>query len=261
MLDVDAHPREELPHLAHGMHRDAVALELLQIAAPRWGQRVVSPAVGALKGAVCPGEWPRDHAADGVLAGHLIADPPADGIQGVGGDDVDVGRDLKHRVLAGVDDEPAVGDVLGAEVLDRLQAVVRTVADHLPAAGGTDDLDHLGGEAVGIGRRPAGSGDAHQPPVPGGRVLAGAERRQAPVHHGLRRRRQSGQREDRAQPQPPQRGQFEAAEMLGEVGQGVGTGVAVLGGVRGGAHAAGVEHDDERAPHRPLTALAPVRTR
>ena len=144
MLDVDAHSREQLAHLADRVHGDAVALELLQIAAHRWGQRVVPAAVGALEGAVRAGERPRDDPAHGVLAGHPLADPPADRIELLRTDDVHVRRDLEHRVLAGVDDEVTVGEVLGAEILDRRQAVVGPVADHAAAAGGADDLDHVG---------------------------------------------------------------------------------------------------------------------
>ena len=261
VLDVDADPGEELTHLADRVHRHAVGLQLVQVAARGRHQRVVTPAVGALKRALGAGEWPRDHPADGVIAGHLTADAQADLIELLGSDDVDVRGDLEDRVLAGVDDEVPLGDMLGAELLDRLQAVVGPVADHPPAAGGAHDLDHRRREPVGIGGRAPGGGDAHQAPVPRGGVLAGAERPQSAVQDRRRGRRQPGERQDRAQSQTLKRGQIEASETLGEMGQRVGIRVAVLGSVRRGADAAGVEHDDERPPHRSLAGLDPVRTR
>ena len=66
-----------------------------------------------------------------------------------------------------------------------------------------------------------------------------------------RRGRAAAQRERRAEPELLQHGEVQAAGGLGDVAEGVGARVAVIGGVGQLAGAAGVEDDDECAPlHR-----------
>ena len=60
---------EQLADLADGVHRNPVPLQLLQIAAGRRRQRVVTPAVRAPKIHVGTDERARDHPPDGVLGG------------------------------------------------------------------------------------------------------------------------------------------------------------------------------------------------
>jgi hypothetical protein len=80
--------------------------------------------------------------------------------------------------------------------------------------------------------------------VAGGRLLARPERVKSPVHDRVGGRRHALDRDDRAEPEPFQRRQVEAAHPLGQVAQRVGAGVALVEvGVGQGSHPAGVEHD------------------
>ena len=75
--------------------------------APGGGEREVLAAVGALERARLAAERPRDHAPDGVLAGHDLARRGADRVQLGRRHLVDVGGDLQHRVGRRVDDQVA----------------------------------------------------------------------------------------------------------------------------------------------------------
>ena len=214
------------------------------------------PAVGALERLGPAPEGPGDHPAHRVFAGHRRPHGAAAGVQLVRRDHVDVGGDLQHRVHRRVDDEVAGAQVLGAEALDRLDAVRGLVAQH-PAAGElAHPVDHVRGKPLRIGGQRRRRHHSHELPVAGGRVLAGAQRTQPPVHDRRGRRRHAAQREDRAQSQPAQDREVQPAHDLGQVPERVGAGVAV--GVRVGqrAGAAGVEHHD----HRPAaTATRAIR--
>ena len=108
------------------------------------------------------------------------------------------------------------------------------------------------GNPLGVGGQRRRRDHAHQLPVAGGRVLAGAQRRQAAVDGGRLGGRDARDRDDRAEPEALEDRQVEAARGLGEVGQRAGAGVAVGGGVGQRADAAGVEDDDRRpAAHAP----------
>jgi hypothetical protein len=196
-----------------------------------------------------------------VLAPHPGTDAAADLIQRLGRDDVDVGGDLQHRILAGVEDQRSAAHVLGAEGLDRLDPVVDPVADHpAPARRVADDRQHRLGEAIGVCRRATRGDEAHQLVVAGRRVLARPQRVQAPVEHRRGRRRHTEQRTDAAEPQRTEGRQIQAAEMLGEMAERVGVRVAVVVGVGQRADPAGVDHDHEGATHRrvcPQDRVAP----
>ncbi len=67
------------------------------------------------------------------------------------------------------------------------------------------------------------------------------------MDHGVVGGRDPADRDDRAEAEPLEHGQLEAAHVLGEMGQGVRALVArVVAGVGKGADAAGVEDDDGR---------------
>ncbi len=169
----------------------------------------------------------------------------ADRVQLVGRDHVLVRGDLQHRVGRRVDDQVAGGHVLAAEVVDHRRAAVGAVAEDAAAGGVAQRVEHLGREAVGIRAQRDRRDDAHQLPVPGDRVLARAERVQAAVEHALRRGRDADERDDVAEPEPPEHRQVEPAGRLGDVAERVGARVPVVGGVRQRARAAGVDHDHE----------------
>ena len=101
----------------------------------------------------------------------LVGQPPAnrlaDPVELFGLDGLHVRGYLKDRVLAGVNDQRAGREMLGAEVLDRLHTVGRSVADHLPAAYGPDQRDHLRREPLGVQGQLPGCDDSHQLPMTG----------------------------------------------------------------------------------------------
>jgi hypothetical protein len=153
--------------------------------------------------------------------------------------------DLEHRVGRRVDDQLAGRHVRGPEVIDHGGAAVRAVAEDAAPGGVAQCIQHVGREAVGIRAQRDRRDDAHQLPVPGDRVLARAERMQAAVEHALRRRGDAGERDDVAEPEPPEHRQVEPAGRLGDMAERVRPRVTVVGGVRQGAGAAGVDHDHE----------------
>jgi hypothetical protein len=162
--------------------------------------------------------------------------------------------DLEHRVLARVDDQGAAAQVLGSALLDRLDAVAGPVADHPAPADRRDQLDHLGREAGREGRQGATGGDAHHAPVTGGRVLARPERGEPAVEHGRLGRRDAFERQDRAQPEAPERGQMQAADLARQVPERVRAGVPVLGGVRQRARPTGIDDHHERSARQRVGA-------
>ena len=104
---------------------------------------------------VVPGladERPRDHAADGVLAGEDLAGDPACLVELLERDRRLVGGDLEDGVGGGVDDPLAGLLVLLAELLDDLRTRRVLVAEH--AAGGAvhERVDHVVREPVRVGR-------------------------------------------------------------------------------------------------------------
>jgi hypothetical protein len=212
----------------------------------RW-QREVAAVARALEGAGRPVEGTRDHASDGVLPHHQPAHACAESVQLLRRQRVGVRGDLEDGVLRGVDDQRAVAQRRLAVLVDHGDPVDRRVAEHLTAARPLDQPDHLGREAVGIGRARLARDDAHQLPVAGRRVLAGPERVQAAVERRRARRRDALQRQDRAEPEPLHPRQLQTAGQLGQMGERGGARVAVVGRVGQRARADGVEHDDDCA--------------
>ncbi len=256
MLHVNPDAAEKLARLADGVHLNPRVVDLLQIASPRRSDGEVAAALGTAKRADGAGERSRDHPADRVLVRQRGPYPAADRVQLLGPNQVHVGGDLEDRVLARVHDQLASLEVAGAELLDRLDAVAGAVADHPAAARGRDELDHLGREPFRVGGQGAGRHDAHQLPVAGGGVLARPQRMELAVQYGARRRRDSLQRQDRAQPEASEGRQAQSPHLACQVGQGVGAAVAIRVGVGQLAYAARVEHDHEcAAAHRQILSM------
>jgi hypothetical protein len=254
VLVVDADAVEHLADLAHGVHRDALGLQLLHVRAARRRQREVAPAVRALERAGRAAERPGDHPPDGVLAGHDLARGEADRVQLGRGDLVHVSGDLQHRVGRRVDDQVAGGQMALAELLDHRGAAVGPVAQHAAPAGVVDLVDDVRRKALRVGPQRHRRDDAHQLPVAGDRVLARAERVQPAVEHPLGRRRHAGEPQHVAKPEALEDRHVQAAGRLGHMAERVRPGVTVVGGVREGPGAAGVDDDDERALHAPILA-------
>jgi hypothetical protein len=194
-------------------------------------------------------ERARDHPAHGVLAGHHLTRGLARRVELRLREHVDVRRELKHRVGRRVEDDLAGLEVVRAPVLDDLGAAVGLVAAEAQAGRLLDPLDHLGREAVRIGRQRMIRDHAHQLPVPGGRLLAGTERMEAAMDHRVLRGRHSLDRDDVAEPEAAERREIEPANPFGDVSERVRAGVAVVRGVGQFAHSAGIHHDHGRTWH------------
>jgi len=243
---ADPHAGEQVVDLADGVDLHAIVAELLEVAAARRKEREVSPSLGAQERSGRAGEGPRDHAPDGVLAAHRGAGGRARAVELPDRDPLDVGRQLQHRVLGGVEDQGARAQVLGTELLDRGEAVVGAVADELVPDRGDEHRADLRREAARVSRQRRLPDHAHQLPVPADRVLARTEGMQTTMDGGVRARRHPAKRNDRAQSEHLERRQIQATERLGEVRQRVGPRVAVCRRVRQRAHAARVDHQHER---------------
>ena len=135
VLLVHAHAGEQVADLAHGVHRHAVVLELLEVGAPGRRRRVVAPALAALERARLALEGAGDHAPHLVLAVHQLARLLAHLVEAGLVEHVHVGGDLQHRVGRRVEDQLAGLEVMLAEVLDHLGAAVGAVAAEAPARG------------------------------------------------------------------------------------------------------------------------------
>src|SRR3954454_14787672 len=81
VLAIDADAGEQVADLAHAVYRHAGVLHLDEIRAARRLEREVAAAAGAREVAGRAGERPRDHAPDGVLAGHHPARLLARGVK------------------------------------------------------------------------------------------------------------------------------------------------------------------------------------
>ena len=123
-----------------------------------------------------------------MLRREPLAHRAADRVQLVRADDPLVSGDLKDGVLTRVDDQRAALKLLGTEVVDRVDAVVRLIADDGTVRSVDDDIDHLGREAGRVGRGRLALDATHQLPVAGGGVLPGPERVQSAVQDRIRGR-------------------------------------------------------------------------
>ncbi len=69
------------------------------------------------------------------------------------------------------------------------------------------------------------------------------------MDHRIVGRRHALDRDDRAEPEPPERGEIEPADAFGEVAERVRTGVSIGVGVRQSADSTGIHDDDGRTGH------------
>ena len=141
------------------------------VRAPRLEREVVAVR-RALVVARLADERPRDHAADGVLAGEDLARDPAGLVELLERDRLLVRGDLEDRVGGRVDDPLARLLVLLAELLDDLRPRRRLVADHAARGAVHERVDHVVREAVRVRRQRLRRDDPHQLPVAERRVLA-----------------------------------------------------------------------------------------
>ena len=169
-----------------------------------------------------------------------------------------MGGDLEHRVGRGVDDRLAGLQVLGAQLLDDLGARGGLVAEHAAADGLGEGVDHLGREAVGVGREGLVEDDPHHLPVAGGGVLAGRPLGHAADHGGGRVDGvDPGDPGQPPEPPRPERGQLQPADRGGGVPGGVGALVAVVAGVRRLPHPERVADDQDHLAGAPPGAHRP----
>ena len=173
------------------------------------------------------------------------------------GHDVLVAGDLEHGVGGRVDDGPAGGHVLVAELLDDARARGRPVAEDPPADRRLERLDDLRREPVRVGRERPLEHHPHHLPVAGGRVLAGAALDQAAVGR-LPARRSERQPDDLAQAERGEVGQRHV-HALEHVPQRVRALVPVRGGVGQRAGAAAVQHAHEHTASSSLLLPRSVR--
>ena len=149
---VDVAAGEDVGDLADAVDRlPGVADEREVVRPPRLEREVVAVR-RALVVARLADERPRDHAADGVLAGQDLARDPAGLVELLERDRLLVRRDLEDRVGGRVDDPLAGALVLLAELLDDLRARRRLVAEHAAAGAVHERVDHVVREAVRVRR-------------------------------------------------------------------------------------------------------------
>ncbi len=247
---VDVEPGEDVVDLPDAVHlvpgvpheRQVVRLARLQ-----------RPVVAVGRPRVVAGltlERPRDHPADGVLAGEDVPRGLGSRVQLLQRDRVRVGGDLKDAVTGRVDDPLPRLLVLLAELVDDLGARRGLVADHSPPRPVRERVDDVEREAVRVRRKGLRGDDAHELPVARRRVLPlRAFEQPAGDRRRTRLRRATLELLDVAQPQRLETRQIEPADCLGDVAERVGALVPVLGRIRQLSGPDGVEDDDARPWH------------
>jgi hypothetical protein len=246
----DADTREQVTDLSHAIHGQPGGLDLLQIGAPGRREREVAPALPPMEAAGRPLERPRDHAPHTVFTAHDAPRRLARRIEIRLGQNVDVRRELQHRVGRRVEDHLARVQVMTAEVLDHLSAAVWAVAAKPETGRALEGRNNIRGEAVRIGRKRMLRHDAHHLPVPCGRFLARSHWMEPAVDDRVRHREHSFNARDVAQAKGAENRQIEAADGLRHVRERVRVhGIAVLRRVRQRPHSTGVHHYHCRTCH------------
>src|SRR6476620_5595518 len=97
-------------------------------------------------------EGPRDHAADGMLAGENLPRAARGGIELFKWNRLLVGCDLEHRVGGGVNDPLACSLMLLAELLNDLRPRRGLVPDHAAPGLVHEWIDHVVRESVRVRR-------------------------------------------------------------------------------------------------------------
>ena len=182
-----------------------------------------------------------DHPAHAVLA---LQDPPGNTavlVELLQRDDLLMGRNLEDGVSGGVDNQVPGLHMLVAEFVDDGGAGPGGVGQDAAARGLPEGLQHLLGEAVGIGRHGIRGDDAGNLPVADGGVLAHGGLGQLAVGAaGFFNRSQEFQTRDIAETGCPHVGDRQQLGS-GAGAQGVDAYVAELGGVPHFTGAAGVQ--------------------
>src|SRR5206468_2019808 len=133
----------------------------------------------------------------------------------------------------GVDDPLAGALVLFAELLDDLRARSRLVAQNTAARAVHERIDHVMRKALRVGRKRSRRDDAHQFPVPRGRILA-FRALDEPAGDGRRSRLRWAtlERLDVSEAERLEIRQVQAAHNTRDVAERVGSLVTVSGSVR-----------------------------
>ena len=221
----DAAAQEDVEDLADAVHGHAAVFQPVEQHALGRRHGVIVAVGGAGESAGRADEGARDHAADLVRAAQNLARGLADPVEFPERDHFFVRRHLEDAVGRGVDDGRTGAHVPGAEFLDDFGAGSRLVPERTAADAALELAHDLRREAAGIERERLREMDAHHFPVAGSRVLAGRSQGAAAVMRprAIRRRRNSGERLDVAQPQAREVGQAEAAKAR-NVAEGVAAG-------------------------------------
>ena len=221
-----------LQHIQHGVPggRDGIVMAA--------GGAAEIVGAGALKGA-------GDDTAHGVLAGEHFPGNLAVAIKLLHRHNGLVGGDLEYAVGAGVDDQLAGAQMLFPVIPDHIGAGIGQVAEHAPAGALFKLPDHLVGEAIGIGGQRLGADQTGDLPMADGGILALAALLQAAKGGlGLVHVPAFGGALDIEHSQPGQVGSGKVG-MGGNGCQGVGAGIAEIGGVGGVAHTEAVQHNEK----------------
>ena len=220
---AEADAGEQRRRLADAVDRDAGVAQRVEVALRRRRERVVAAARACARTRPARRSNGRAITRPTASAPAARAQRRARRVELLGRHHRDVRGELHDRVLRGVEDRAAAGEVLLAVVVDRRDAVVGAVADDRDADRGLARAPAVGRQPVGVARRRVRRDDAHQLPVPGGRILAGPERVQAPVQRpACGDGGTPGSARMLPSPSAPSVGSDEAADRLRDVQQRVG---------------------------------------
>ena len=248
VLAGDVPAREQVVHLAnpdawHPRRGQSIEQRLVHR-----GDREIPSARRTLVRPGPAGEWPRDHAAHGVLAHQHVARRRTRPVQLLERHRPLVRRHLEDRVGGRVDDPLAGPLVLFSELRDDLRARRRLVPQPTPPGPSRELVQELSWEPLRVGPERLGQEHAADLPMPGGRVLTLRRRKGDTV---CRRRpypgRQPGDAPTHSQSQPLQVRQPQPPHPPRNIAERVRARIAVgrLVGTR--ADPEPVEHDDRCA--------------
>ena len=190
-----------------------------------------------------------DDAADAMLSDEDLTGDAAVFIQLLQRDDVLVRRDLEHGVCGRINDEVSRAHMLRAVLCDDLGAGPGCVRQDAAARRLAEGLEHLLGEAVGIGRQRIRGNDARDLPVADRGVLAHGGLCHAGAGARLRGiRAEEGQALDVAEAAVHHRGDVQLAGR-GTALERVHAEITELCGIGHFTCAAGIQNDQKNALH------------
>jgi len=219
------------------------------------GIGIVAAVFGALEGAGPAHKRTGNHPPDLVRIAER-AGGFASAVQFAQGDYFLMGRDLKNRIGAGINDPGAFAHLARAQFLDDRGAAGGPVADEAPPGAGLESRHQFrreGRRAFGKQVKPARQFKPRDFPVAGGRVFALRYFPQGAIagQRFFRRRNSANRRPIRnqcrnvAEPQALEGGQPDSARRFRQVREGVGAGVAILGRIRRRADPDGIQDDQD----------------